>query len=353
MSTEDVLRRVVADNPVWSWLVALGILFGVLGVFLALRAFLIKFFERRYKLTGRSWAERGAELARRTAFLFLLMVAVFASSLALELPPEMGRVIRALIITLFLVQLGLWGSRLASLWVTRLAGKRRAEGDTAAATTLASLGLLLRIIIWAVVVLLVLQNLGVNVTALVAGVGIAGIAIAFAAQNILADLFSFLAIVVDKPFLVGDFIVADSVEGTVERIGIKTTRIRSLTGEEVVVSNSELLKGWIHDYAKMRERRIVFHLAVDYQTPHEKLATIPNIVRSVIEAMPNVRFDRAHFKEYGEFGLVFEIVYFVLSPSYREYMDAQQAINLGIHKRFTEEGIKFALPIQRVVVERG
>ncbi|MEN3010453.1 MAG: mechanosensitive ion channel domain-containing protein [Candidatus Bipolaricaulaceae bacterium] len=346
-------NRIFADNPVWAWFMALGIFLGVLLFFLALRAFLTRFFTRRYQRTGRPWAERGAELARRTTFLFLLMVAIFASSLSLRLPPEAGKVIRGLIVTLFLAQLGIWGSRLTSLWVGRVAERRRAEGDAAAATTLASMGLLIRIAIWALVVLLILQNLGVNVTALAAGVGIAGIAIAFAAQSILADLFSFLAIVVDKPFLVGDFIVAGKVEGTVERIGIKTTRIRSLTGEEVVVSNSELLKGWIHDYTKMRERRIFFRFAVDYQTPHEKVAAIPRIVQEIIEATPNVRFDRAHFKEYGEFGLIFEVVYFVLSPSYRDYMDAQQAINLAIHKRFSEEGIKFALPVRRVVLERG
>lgn len=352
MSTE-FLSRVFADNPLWSWFVALVILLGVLAFFLAMRAFLTRFFTRRYQKTGKAWAERGAELTKRTTLLFLLMVAVFASSLSLRLPAEVAKVIRALIVTLFLGQLGIWGSRLTSLWVSRLSSKRRAEGDAAAATTLASVGLLIRIAIWAIVILLVLQNLGVNVTALAAGVGIAGIAIAFAAQSILADLFSFLAIVVDKPFLVGDFIVAGDVEGIVERIGIKTTRIRSLTGEEVVVSNSELLRGWIHDYAKMRERRVVFRFAVDYQTPHEKLAKIPELVREVIESTPNVRFDRAHFKEYGEFGLIFEVVYFVLSPSYREYMDAQQAINLAIHKRFSEEDIKFALPVRRVMLERG
>lgn len=346
-------NRIFADNPVWAWFMALGIFLGVLLFFLALRAFLTRFFTRRFRRTGRPWAERGAELARRTTFLFLLMVAIFAGSLSLRLPPEAGKVIRGLIVTLFLAQLGIWGSRLTSLWVGRVAERRRAEGDAAAATTFASMGLLVRIAIWALVVLLVLQNLGVNVTALAAGVGIAGIAIAFAAQSILADLFSFLAIVVDKPFLVGDFIVAGKVEGTVERIGIKTTRIRSLTGEEVVVSNSELLRGWIHDYTKMRERRVFFQFAVDYQTPYEKLVKVPELVRAAVEETPNVRFDRAHFKEYGEYGLIFEVVYFVLSPSYRDYMDAQQAINFAIYRRFSEEGIKFALPVRRVLVERG
>ncbi len=352
MNTE-FLRRVLADNPVWAWFLALGIFLGVLAFLLALRAVLTRFLAHHHERTGKPWAERGAELARRTTLLFLLMLAVFASSLSLQLPPEAGKVLQALILTAFLGQLGIWGSRLVTLWLNRVVSKRRAEGDAAAATTLSSMGLLARIAIWSIVVLVVLQNLGVNVTALAAGVGIAGIAIAFAAQSILADLFSFLAIVVDKPFLVGDFIAAGPVEGTVERIGIKTTRIRSLTGEEAVVSNSELLRGWIRDYTKMRERRVFFRFAVDYQTPHEKLAAIPNLVRELVENTPNVRFDRVHFKEYGEFGLVFEVVYFVLSPGYREYMDAQQAINFALHKRFSEEGIKFALPVRRLVVERG
>lgn len=351
--TTAFFGRVLADNLVWAWLLAVGIFLGVLAFLLALRAVLTRFLAHRFERTGKPWAERGAELASRTTFLFLLMLAVFAGSLSLKLPPEVGKVLQALLLTAFLWQLGIWGSRLVTLWLNRVISKRRAEGDAAAATTLSSVGLLARIAIWSIVVLVVLQNLGVNVTALAAGVGIAGIAIAFAAQNILADLFSFLAIVVDKPFLVGDFIAAGPVEGTVERIGIKTTRIRSLTGEEAVVSNSELLRGWIRDYTNMRERRVLFHFAVDYQTPHEKLAAIPNLVRELVENTANVRFDRVHFKEYGEFGLVFEVVYFVLSPSYREYMDAQQAINFALHKRFSEEGIKFALPVRRLLLERG
>jgi small-conductance mechanosensitive channel len=348
----DVLGRTLAGNPVWAWLLALGILLGVLGFLLLCRALISRGLEKRFRRRGGVWAGRGAELTRRTSFLFLLVVALFAASLSLKLPEAAARAIRSLALTIFLVQLGIWAGSFVTLWLSRLAERRRAEGDAASATTLASLGVLIKIMVWLIILLVILQNLGVNVTALLAGVGIVGIALAFAAQSILADLFSFLAIVIDKPFLVGDFIVAGNISGTVEKIGIKTTRIRSLTGEEIVVTNSELLREWIHDYARVKERWVLLNFAVSYDTPAEKLAAIPRIVEEVVNSVPNTRFDRAHFKEYGEFGLIFEVAFFVQSPRYRDMLDARQAFNVELKRRFEKEGISFALPIRRVLLAR-
>jgi small-conductance mechanosensitive channel len=173
---------------------------------------------------------------------------------------------------------------------------------------------------------------------------VGGIAIALAGQNVLGDLFASLSILLDRPFVVGEFIVIDSLAGTVEHVGLKTTRIRSLSGEQIVMSNGDLLKSRIHNYKKLTERRIVFGFGVTYDTGYEKLAKIPAMVREVVTGVGKTRFDRAHFKEYGDSSLNFEVVYVVLDPDYNIYMDIQQKINLEIYRRFEEQGIEFAFP---------
>lgn len=243
------------------------------------------------------------------------------------------------------------GARGITHWVNRAVRyKLEEEKDAASATTLNAVAFLGKIALWTVALLLALDNLGVDITALVTGLGIAGIAVALALQNILSDLFASIAIVVDKPFLVGDYIVVGEMRGTVQRIGLKTTRIRSLTGEQVVIANSELLRQRIHNFKQMQERRATFSFGVVYETPLDKLAAIPAMVRAAVEAQPHTRFDRAHFKEYGEYALVFEVVYWMLRPDYDLYMDTQQAINLELYRRFAAEGIRFAYPTHTVYV---
>jgi small-conductance mechanosensitive channel len=177
---------------------------------------------------------------------------------------------------------------------------------------------------------------------------VGGIAVALAAQNILGDLFSSMSIVLDKPFVLGDFIIVGDLMGTVEKIGLKTTRIKSLSGEQLVFSNSDLLNSRIRNFKRMQERRAVFSIGVTYETPYEKLQTIPATIREVIESQELARFDRAHFASYGDFALVFEIVYYMKRPEYDLYMDTQQAINLELFRRFAESGIAFAYPTQTV-----
>lgn len=200
------------------------------------------------------------------------------------------------------------------------------------------------------VVLVALDNVGVNVTALVAGLGIGGIAVALAAQNVLGDLFASLAIVLDRPFVLGDSIAVDTFQGTVESIGVKTTRLRSLSGEELVFSNSDLLKGPIRNYKRMTERRVLFNVGVAYDTPRETVARIPGMLREIVESQSPVRVDRAHFKSLGDSALVFEVVYFVLTPDYSRYMDIQQAVNLAILEQFAQQQIEIAYPTQRVLI---
>jgi small-conductance mechanosensitive channel len=187
---------------------------------------------------------------------------------------------------------------------------------------------------------------------MIAGLGVGGIAVALAAQNILGDLFASLSIILDKPFVVGDFLIIGDFLGSVEKVGVKTTRLRSLSGEQLIFSNNDLLGSRIRNYGRMFERRVIFSIGVTYQTPADKLRAIPDMLREAVESQQPVRFDRAHFQKYGDFALIFEIVYYVLSADYKQYMDIQQAINLQINEDFEEHGIEFAYPTQTLYVSK-
>ena len=181
-------------------------------------------------------------------------------------------------------------------------------------------------------------------TMLIAGLGIGGIAIALAMQNVLGDLLASLSIALDKPFKVGDFLTIGEEKGTVEHIGIKSTRLRSISGEQIVMSNSDLLSSRVRNFGLLFERRINFKIGIVYETPREKIKQVPKILEEAIRAQPKTRFDRAHFTAFGDFSLNYEAVYFVLDPAYGTYMDVQQAINLRIHEEFEKAGIEFAYP---------
>lgn len=210
--------------------------------------------------------------------------------------------------------------------------------------------LIIKVLIWLIGALFVIDNLGYDITTLVAGLGIGGIAIALAAQTILGDLFSYLVIFFDKPFEIGDFIIFQDKMGTIEYIGIKTTRIRTLGGEQLVCSNTDLTNSRVHNYKRMRERRVDFSIGVVYNTAADKLENIPLLIKQAIETQENARFDRAHFKSFGNFSLDFEVIFYVLTPDYTTYMDIQQKINLKIFKLFETNQIEFAFPTQTIFV---
>lgn len=212
--------------------------------------------------------------------------------------------------------------------------------------------LILQVILWAVGLLFLVDNLGYDITTIIAGLGIGGVAIALAAQTILGDLFSYLVIFFDKPFEIGDFIIIDDKMGTVEYIGIKTTRLRTLGGEQLICSNTDLTNSRVHNYKRMQERRVVFEFGIVYDTPPAKIKIIPKFVKQIIEASGNTRFDRAHFKSFGDFSLKFEVVYYVLSADYNVYMDIQQQINLKLFELFERERIEFAFPTQTIQVSK-
>ncbi|WP_081650602.1 mechanosensitive ion channel family protein [Paucidesulfovibrio longus] len=194
-----------------------------------------------------------------------------------------------------------------------------------------------------------LDNYGVEIGTIMAGLGVAGVAVGFAAQAVLGDLFSYFAILFDRPFQIGDFIlVNDQIRGNIEHIGLKTSRIRSLDGEQIIISNTDLTSSRVKNYRRMTRRRAVFFFGVVYSTPHDVLAAIPGWVREIISEVPRCEFDRAHFFRFGDSSLDFEVVYFLNTPEYLDYMDAQQAIHLGLVRRFEQEGVDFAFPTRTV-----
>ncbi|QEC52924.1 small-conductance mechanosensitive channel [Anseongella ginsenosidimutans] len=209
--------------------------------------------------------------------------------------------------------------------------------------------LIITVTIWIFGLVFLLANLGYDVTTIIAGLGIGGIAIALAAQTILTDLFSYFVIFFDRPFEIGDFIIVDDKMGTVNEIGIKTTRLNSLGGEELVFSNTDLTNSRLHNYRKMARRRVVFKVGVVYETSREQLAFISETLAAIVKKQKDVIFDRAHFFSYSNFSLDFEVCYYVMGGDYNKYMDIQQAINLEIFEEFTKNDIRFAYPTQTLL----
>ncbi len=328
-------------NTIQDWSIALGAAVSVFIIALLIKRIAYRKLSVLAAGTVTIWDDLLVELISRLNNIFFLAAAVYIGTLKLSLPEPVRKILHSAIVVILLVQMGLLCSQAVLFWVESFR-RRKQESDGGAVTTLVSVGFVLHMVIWIVMILIGLDNFGVDITALIAGLGITGIAVALAIQNILGDLFASFSIVLDKPFVIGDFIVIDGYMGTVEHIGLKTTRIRSLSGEQLIFSNADLLKSRIRNFKRMQERRVVFFLRVAYHTPVERLREIPEMIRQAVENNPRVRFDRAHFAEYADFALKFEAVYWVTTPDYNEYMDIQQAINLELHHRLRQAGIEFA-----------
>ncbi len=288
-----------------------------------------------------------ADFVRRTNVVFLLALGLAAGSLYLTLPPRVDATVRAFTIIALLLQLGLWCDGLVKVLLTRYVTRQSAvtdgEGGIAASrTTVAALGIFMRAVLWILLLLVGLDSLGVRVTTLITGLGVTGIALALAVQNILGDLFAALSIVVDKPFIDGDSITVDNLSGTVEHIGLKTTRLRSTTGEQIVFSNADLLKSRIRNFRRLRERTSTLTVTLDQAAPPAAVARVPLMFREAVEAVPRVRFERSHITVPSAAGIGVETVFTVLSPSYGAFMDAQQAITMGMLTRLDALGVSLA-----------
>jgi small-conductance mechanosensitive channel len=333
-----------------QWLVALGV---TLGIVLAVRIampFLVARLEALSKRTHLVIDDALVHALRTTRNWLVALVAIAAGSQALELPEGAGKLVRGVATIALFVQAGLWLGSLLQFWLKRSEQKALLTSP-GAVTSLAAVGFIGRIVLWALILLPILDNLGINVTTLIAGLGIGGVAVALAVQNILGDLFASLSIVIDKPFVVGDFIIVDTYMGTVEHVGLKTTRIRSLDGEQIVFSNSDLLKTRLRNYKRMRERRVVFPFKVRYDTKPEQLERIPTIVRRLVESHKQARFERSHFLRFGDGSFDFETVFWMTTPDYNTYMDVQQQLNLDLMRELERVGVRFALPARLTITE--
>jgi small-conductance mechanosensitive channel len=346
-------RTLLLGNPPVDWLYALALGLLTFAALLFLRR-LVTAQARKYS-TG---AERPrsvrllSTLVAKTQVFPLLALSLIVGSKYLAMGPAADRVTTIIIVVMIALQIGIWLSTAVRFYLEE---QRLSSREKNAQTVTTILQFIANVLIWSLVLLGALSNLGINVTALVTGLGIGGIAVALAVQNILGDLLASVSIALDKPFEVGDFINIDGgFMGGVEAIGIKSTRLRSLSGEQIVVPNSEITKIRIRNMGRMRERRVVFRFGLTYDTPREQLAVIPAMVREAVLALGHgkTRFDRAHFTEFGESALNFEVVYFVTVPEYNAYMDIQQAVNLRLMEEFEKREIRFAFPTRTIVIER-
>jgi small-conductance mechanosensitive channel len=282
-------------------------------------------------------------------FPAIVLAGLYAAVTILGLERDSGTVVSAVFVVLF----SLVAIRFFVAVVNELFRRATDEQEHVERTRIRPLRAIAVFAVWIIGLLFLLDNLGFDITTVVAGLGIGGIAVALAAQALLGDLFSYFVIIFDKPFELGDFLIFDDVLGSVERIGVKTTRLRSLGGELIIVSNSDLTNSRVRNYKRMESRRVVFKVGVVYGTPRELVREIPSVIESIVGAEELATFDRAHFASYGDWSLVYEVVYYVASPDYNLYMDIQQRINLAIYDAFAERGIEFALPTQTIALRRN
>lgn len=337
-------------NTVRRWLLAAVVAaLSALAMFLLLQK-LKRRAEAWRQRTDRPWLGVTARLLGGAKPWFLLATAAYFGSLVVVLPANAAAVVTSIAVIALLLQAALWGDAMVHYAIARHADKHLAT-DAASVTLMSALGFIARMTMWTVAALLALENLGVNITALVAGLGIGGVAVALAAQNVLGDLFASLSIVLDRPFVLGDYIVVGQDMGEVEHIGMKTTRVRTPAGDQLIFSNADLLKSRIRNCKRMTERRVVFPLGVASNTPPEVLAAIPDLLRKAIEGRPQTRFDRAHLKEISAGAIVFETAFAVASSDHALYLGLQQEINLAILRSLAELGVSLAHPRQIIVLE--
>jgi len=345
---KEILNWRILGNSLFDYSIALFIFGAILLVLRFFKSVVISKIQKAAKETKTKFDDLIIEFINSISWFFYVFLALYISLKFIKLSQGLEKVLFYALIIIFAYYITKGFQALIDYGLKEVIKKKIAEDKGFDPSLIDFLAKILKGVLWGVAVIVVLQNLGYNVTALVAGLGIGGIAVAFALQNILADIFSSFSIYLDKPFQTGDFIVVGDKMGTVKKIGIKSTRIQTLQGEELVISNKELTETQVHNYKRMEKRRAVFSLGVIYETPTEKLKRVPQIIKEIIEKVELAEIDRVHFKEFGDFSLNFEVVYYVKSSSYYDYMDTQQEINFAIKERFEKEGIEMAYPTQTI-----
>jgi len=343
------LGHIFYGNTLADWFVAATVSVGVWSL-LALFRRVFKTRSQRLALEHQSAPIRLIfHLASNTRQFSFLAVALYAGQENLSFTPKVQHIVWNVALILLLTQVGLWAGRSLRFY---LRIKEAARGpDQLFAGSLDVINFVVGILIWSLLILVALDNFGVNITALLAGLGVGGVAVALALQNILGDLFASLSIALDKPFVVGDSLNIDTFTGAVEHIGIKTTRLRSETGEQIVLSNADILKSRVRNFGRMPEQRVLTTLRVAYATPSDMLTGIPKILEGIVRAQSTARFERCHLKTLGEYALQYELSYFVQQPKLNPLLDLQQTVNFHIIDEFRRLGIEFALPAQRIMLD--
>lgn len=342
---QTFLHNRILDYLIWLSIFLIGII--VIQIF---KRFLLKRLRKWAKRTATTIDDFLIRMIEKELLPLFYFGAFYVSIQGLTLNPALEKGINVLGLILltifgvrFLLAVIVYG--LENYWVKK-------EKDVAKKQGLKGILATVKVIVWGLAIIILLDNFGIRVSALIAGLGIGGVAIALAAQSILGDLFSYFSIFFDRPFEIGDFIIVGDLLGTVEHIGIKTTRVRSLGGEQLVFSNTDLTNSRVRNYKRMDKRRVVFRLGVIYETSLRKLKEIPVVITNIIKGINDTVFDRTHFFSYGDFSLVFEVVYYVIGSDYNKYMDVQQEINLKIKEEFEKHGIEFAYPTQTLYLNK-
>ena len=350
----EMLGRVYFGNPLADWLLAASAFLVCFFVLPSIRLFVVARSRKWVGLETPVWINLVLLLLTRTRRWFLVVVALYVAERFLALPQRVEDVSTALIVLTFWMQAALWGVAAVEFTLKQRQDRMIAAGELKQSGSMSVLLFVARVAIFALAVLLALDNLGVNITALVAGLGIGGIAIALAVQTVLGDLLASLSITLDKPFRVGDLLRVDEIEGIVEFIGVRSTRLRSVSGEQIIIANADLLKTRIRNLGRMPERRVLFQLGVVYETSPAKLDAVSDVVRRAVESIQGTRFEYCAFRTFGESSLNFEVMYFVPGWDHApfRFIKINDEVNRAIHAAFAAEGIIFAYPTRSVIVRQ-
>ena len=350
------LNQTFLNNSLADYLVAVAIVGVVFGIIHVCKTWLFNLVSKLDAQFQNKWLHFAYNLISVINFPFYLAISVYLALRYLDFGNEINSYLNIIIIVIITIYLGLGINKTLESVLEVLAVDEETENNNGFgkldANTADFLKMLGSLIVWIILILVILNNLGFDLASVLGGLGIAGVIIAFAMQNILSDIFAYFTIHLDKPFKKGDFIVLEQdIGGKVKHIGIKNTRLKTLHGQDLIINNRELTNARINNYANMERRRVVIKFGVAYDTPKEKLAQIPEYIKEIIDVKDITTFDRAHLREFGESSLNFEVVYFVETPNYNSYMDVHQQILLEIIDKFNQEKIRFAFPARVVYLQ--
>ena len=346
---EDFLQQIWWHNSLRMYAIVLGELIGIYIFFKLLKKFIIALIK---KFTGRTTSElKDAIVAGAEKFIlpFLLFTVSYAIIDQLNFTTHTEHILKVAIAVITAYYFIRFINHVIHLSV--LLYMQRKEESTERITHLSGILIVVKALIWIAGILMLIENLGYNITTIITGLGIGGIAIALAAQNILTDLFSYFVIFFDKPFEIGDTISVNNITGTVEHIGIKTSHIRVFTGEQLIMPNTELVKSTIKNIKRLQRRGILFKINVTYDTAKEKLALIPALIKEILDKQEHASLDRCHLTTLNDFSITYDCLYFIDSSDFKLYLDIQQNIYLEMINVFAAQGIDFAFPTQTVILQ--